>query len=120
MRGRPWAMCLTLLFVGGVSGVPLLHAELAGTDTPRASAILEVKKLKVNGITCFGCVQAVQSALEQVPGVTHAEVSLDTSEALVEYDPGQTDPEALVAAVTDSGFEAAPKAPDPSAPAEQR
>jgi len=106
MRGRPWAMYLALLFVGGVRGVPLLHAELAGTDTPRASATLEVKKLKVNGMTCFGCVQAVQSALQKVAGVTRAEVSLEGNEAVVEYNPAQTVPEVLVKAVVDAGFEA--------------
>lgn len=112
MRGHLWALGVGLLLVSGVSHVPLVQAELAATNPSSASATLEVKKLKVNGMTCFGCVQAVQATLQHVAGVRRAEVSLETSEALVEYDPSQTTPDVLVAAVTEAGFEAELKGAD--------
>lgn len=50
----------------------------------------------------------VKTALEAVPGVQQAEVSLETGEAEVRYDPAQCDVDDLTAAVTDAGFGAQP------------
>ena len=38
-------------------------------------------------MTCSACSAAVEAALEAVPGVAHAAVSLLQQEALAEYDP---------------------------------
>ena len=58
-------------------------------------------KLKVTGMTCMHCVSAVQKALEQVPGVETAEVSLEQAHALVT---GNADVAAMVAAVKEEGY----------------
>ncbi len=97
-----------VVLAGLLSAAPVLQAE-PGTASPTASATLAVKKLSVNGMMCFGCVEAVEGALKNVTGVTQVEVSLEGHEAVVEYDPAQVDPEVLVAAVIESGFEAALK-----------
>ena len=97
-----------VVLAGLLSAAPVLQAQ-PGTASLTASATLVVKKLQVNGMTCSGCVQAVEAALKGVIGVTQVEVSLKGNEAVVEYDPAQVDPEVLVAAVTESGFEAALK-----------
>jgi copper chaperone CopZ len=55
-------------------------------------------------MTCGGCVAAVQQALLRVNGVIAATVDLQAGQARVEYDPAQTDREALVQAVTKAGF----------------
>lgn len=60
-------------------------------------------KLKVTGMTCMHCVGAVKKALEQVPGVTSAEVSLDPGQAVVT---GSADSATLVAAIKEEGYEA--------------
>ena len=60
-------------------------------------------KLKVTGMTCMHCVGAVKKALEQVPGVTSAEVSLDPGQAVVA---GSADSATLVAAIKEEGYEA--------------
>ncbi len=60
-------------------------------------------RLEVKGMTCMHCVAAVKKALEAVPGVARVEVSLEAGEALVE---GTADPEALMAAVKNEGYEA--------------
>ena len=59
--------------------------------------------LKVDGMTCMHCVGAVKKALEQVPGVEAAEVSLDQGQAVVT---GEADVQAMVAAVKEEGYSA--------------
>lgn len=61
-------------------------------------------KLQISGMTCGHCEMSVKKALAAVPGVTHViEVSKDRGEAVVE---GTAATSALVAAVTEQGFEA--------------
>ncbi|MCG6941660.1 MAG: cation transporter [Thiohalocapsa sp.] len=61
-------------------------------------------ELKVEGMSCMHCVKAVTEALSQVPGVTKVqEVSLEQGRARVE---GSPDPDALVAAVKEAGYQA--------------
>ncbi len=59
--------------------------------------------IRVEGMTCMHCVGAVTRALENVPGVTKAEVSLEQKRATVT---GDAEPAALVAAVAEEGYEA--------------
>lgn len=61
-------------------------------------------KLNIEGMTCNHCVKAVTQALSQVPGVTRVvNVDLGRHEAIIE---GAPDPQALVAAVTEEGYQA--------------
>jgi copper chaperone len=61
-------------------------------------------ELKVEGMTCMHCVQAVTQALSEVPGVVVVrEVSLEKGAAAVE---GSPEPDALVAAVKEAGYQA--------------
>jgi copper chaperone len=61
-------------------------------------------KLEIGGMTCGGCVKSVTRVLEGVPGVERASVNLETASAKV--DGAGLDPNALVAAVEDAGFDA--------------
>lgn len=58
-------------------------------------------KLKVSGMTCMHCVGAVTKALQKVPGVEKAEVSLEQEQAIVT---GKADTAALLAAVKEEGY----------------
>ena len=61
-------------------------------------------ELKVEGMTCGHCEQAVRRALGQVPGVTAVlEVDRTQQRATVE---GDADLAALIAAIKDEGFQA--------------
>ncbi len=62
-------------------------------------------KLAITGMTCEHCVRAVTKALERVPGVERAEVTLRPGGAVVH---GNVAPQALIAAVKEEGYEAAP------------
>jgi len=79
-----------------------------------ATTTLDVK-LSVRGMTCADCTGKVKAALEGVPGVTKADVSLEKNEAAVTYDKGKTNPEALVKAVEKAGFKASLPKPEKGA-----
>jgi len=60
--------------------------------------------LKIEGMSCNNCVGHVRKALAAVPGVAGpVEVSLERGEAQVA---GTADPQALVAAVVEEGYDA--------------
>ena len=62
-------------------------------------------KLKVEGMSCGHCVQAVETALADIDGVEKVvEVSLERGEAVIQ---GTPDTAALVAAIEEEGYSAA-------------
>ena len=63
-------------------------------------------QLAVRGMTCASCVARVEKALKKVPGVREASVNLATEQATVHGD--RLDPQAIVAAVAQAGYEAEP------------
>lgn len=64
-------------------------------------------ELTVTGMTCDHCVHAVTTAVSELPGVSRVDVSLDEKRARVEGD--ALDLEAIVAAIREEGYEAAPR-----------
>lgn len=64
-------------------------------------------RLKIDGMTCGHCVQAVEKALQNRPGVRTATVHLESGAAEVEYDESSVAPEQLIAAVEEEGYAAA-------------
>ena len=62
-------------------------------------------ELAISGMTCSHCQKAVKDALESVAGVEQANVDLSAGTARVE---GDADVAALVAAVEEEGYRAAP------------
>lgn len=61
-------------------------------------------RLSIAGMTCAGCISAVESALSSVSGVEQANVNLAERTAMVQ---GDVDPERLKKAVQEAGFDAA-------------
>ncbi|MFC2539635.1 heavy-metal-associated domain-containing protein [Neisseria sp. DTU_2020_1000833_1_SI_GRL_NUU_006] len=68
---------------------------------------METLTLNIGGMTCGGCVKSVTRILENTQGVAKAEVSLDNKNAVIEFDPAKTNPEALIEAIEDGGYDAA-------------
>lgn len=60
-------------------------------------------RLKITGMTCAHCVRAVTKALEGVPGVEKADVTLELGEAVVH---GKADTTALIIVVEEEGYKA--------------
>jgi len=75
--------------------------------------------LSVEGMTCAACQATVQKALQRQPGVLDAAVNLMMKSAAVTYDPARVQPEALVEAIRETGYEAALPRAEQTAFAEQ-
>ena len=67
---------------------------------------METVELKVEGMTCQGCVNSVTRTLSGVPGVEKVQVSLADARATVTYDPAKVGPAELRRAVENAGYEA--------------
>ncbi len=93
-----------------VSNAPVSNAKV---ETPAAAVALsgaqpalERSDLTITGMHCASCVGRVERALKQVAGVQEATVNLLSERATVKFDPNQTKPEDLIAAVDTIGFSA--------------
>jgi copper chaperone CopZ len=64
-------------------------------------------ELKVDGMTCQGCVRSIEKKLSGVAGVEYAHVNLGAGLATVEYDDTRTNAQQLIGAVETIGFQAA-------------
>ena len=67
---------------------------------------METTTIKVDGMSCGGCVKSVTGVLTALDGVARAEVSLEQKQAVVEYDAGKLTRDQLKAVIEDAGFEA--------------
>ena len=63
--------------------------------------------LKIEGMTCQGCVRSVKKALERMAGVQSVEVSLEKGQAQVVFDPARADLGKLKATVEEAGYQVA-------------
>ena len=98
MPGRRWSLISACTAAAGAAhehGIPrhlidqlaiALAADCYTFDTgdPSMARI----ELPVEGMTCNGCVRTVTTALAGVPGVRHADVSLQDRKAVVDVDDG--------------------------------
>ena len=57
--------------------------------------------LKLDGLTCGGCVKAVKSALEQLEGIESLEVTQESAQVT-----GEVGVELLIETIENAGFEA--------------
>ncbi len=62
--------------------------------------------LKLKGMSCASCANSIQTAIQQVPGVSDVQVNFATEQASVEYDQRTTNLEKIQTAVADAGYEA--------------
>ncbi|KAJ5476536.1 ATPaseP-typeK/Mg/Cd/Cu/Zn/Na/Ca/Na/H-transporter [Penicillium sp. IBT 31633x] len=72
----------------------------ASSPAPRFS----VTNLAVEGMTCGACTSAVESGLNDVPGVNSVDVSLLSERAVVEHDVDIITPEQIAEIIEDRGF----------------
>ncbi|NJD35107.1 MAG: heavy-metal-associated domain-containing protein [Betaproteobacteria bacterium] len=67
---------------------------------------METTTIKVDGMSCGGCVKSVTGVLTALDGVAKAEVSLEQKQAVVEFDAGIVSRDQLKAAIEEAGFDA--------------
>ena len=63
--------------------------------------------LRVTGMTCGGCENAVKGAVGRLPGVTGVEASHQDGRVVVSYDAAQVDVAAIAAKITGLGYRVA-------------
>ena len=101
----------------GMTDVKALKAVVTGLDykveAPEAGEEAEATdsvELDVYGMTCGHCSKTVTEGLLAVEGVTRAEVSHEDNKAVVEFDSGKTNIDALKAAVLAMDYKLEPEA----------
>lgn len=67
---------------------------------------METVDIRIEGMSCEGCVKSVTRALQGVPGVQSVEVFLEEGKARVAYDPRKAGLAELKGAVERAGYEA--------------
>ena len=67
---------------------------------------METTTIKVDGMSCGGCVKSVTGVLTALDGVAKAEVSLEQKQAVVEFDAARVTRDQLKAVIEDAGFDA--------------
>ena len=77
--------------------------------TEHASVAAPARKTRrldfaIQGMSCASCVGSVERALAAVPGAKSVAVNLATERGAVRYDPAETSPADLIAAVRDAGY----------------
>lgn len=66
---------------------------------------METKVLKIQGMSCHHCKEAVTKALTSLSGVESVDVDVAGGTATVSFDPAQVSEEAMRAAVEEAGYE---------------
>lgn len=84
---------IAFLLVPAVGGI---LAGGGGTEPVQTGEGTETVVIAVPDMFCQGCSYSVQSALNGIPGVEQASVSLQKKEAVVVYDPDVVTPEQIV------------------------
>ncbi|MBU3893344.1 heavy metal translocating P-type ATPase [Serratia rubidaea] len=100
------------------NGVPDVAAAVKAVNDAGYTVELETINLSVTGMTCASCVGRVERALAAVDGVEQATVNLATERAQVQVAAG-VNPDDLIAAVAQAGYEAQTIAADKSDTADQ-
>lgn len=72
-------------------------------DAPQETARIEVS---INGMTCTGCENTIQTNLAKVPGIVSVTASYTLGNALVEYEPAKVDTMKIKEVVDGLGYTA--------------
>ena len=67
---------------------------------------METTTIKVDGMSCGGCVKSVTGVLTALDGVARAEVSLEQKQAVVQFDAAKVTRDQLKGVIEEAGFEA--------------
>ena len=68
---------------------------------------METVELKVEGMTCGGCVKSIQNALTGRNGISSAVADLDAGTVAVEFDKKIIQKSVIEQAIVDAGFDVA-------------
>ena len=66
----------------------------------------QTRIIKIDGMTCGGCVASVHTATDGIDGVETISVDLADNLATVTFDDSKTSAEAIASAIEEAGFDA--------------
>ncbi|TDR80689.1 heavy-metal-associated domain-containing protein [Paludibacterium purpuratum] len=66
---------------------------------------METVTVKIDGISCMGCVKTLTGVLTALPGVETAVVDKDQAQATITYDPAQVQMPRFKSAIEDAGYD---------------
>lgn len=66
----------------------------------------QTRIIKIDGMTCGGCVASVYNATADIDGLDDMSVELAANQATVTFDDSKTSVEAIAEAIDDAGFDA--------------
>ncbi|KAJ7043611.1 Cu-transporting P-type ATPase [Mycena alexandri] len=72
----------------------------------KESSVSEKCDLRIEGMTCGSCVEAIEGMLREQPGINSIKVALLAERGVVEYDPKVWDAEKIIGEISDIGFDA--------------
>jgi mercuric ion transport protein len=73
-----------------------------------SSSRLPTFHVRIPSMDCEGCAALIQRKIRAQPGIVSAVVTFKEKEAIVKYDPGQTDPAKIIKAIDETGFKVKP------------
>lgn len=74
--------------------------------TPKPTNNISEVVIKIEGMTCVGCIANVESTLKQQAGVKSVAVTFEPGQAIVSYDPSKVTSAQLVKAINALGYKA--------------
>jgi copper chaperone len=105
---------LLAVVVLGIGGWLVFRYMAPGKEAPAQASETSARQFAVEGMSCQGCVDSVTGAIEKLPGVRSAKVSLAEKKAVVVADPAQVPDERIEAAIAAAGYQGHPIAGTPA------
>ncbi|MDN3453474.1 MULTISPECIES: cation transporter [unclassified Psychrobacter] len=66
----------------------------------------QTRIIKIDGMTCGGCVASVHTATADIDGLDDISIELLDNQATVTFDDSKTSADAIASAIEDAGFDA--------------
>ena len=88
------------------AATPALGLASSEQAIQRQAPATQVVSLKIDGMTCGGCVYGVKKVLTRLNGVSKAVVSYETKSAVVTFDPARVSVAKMVRAIKTLGYTA--------------
>ncbi len=112
----PILSALLLIAAALPSGLSSLSIASPKPHTPPAHT--KQITIDLSGLHCGGCVESTTRAIQSLPGVQKANVTLDPQRAIVTYAPKQVTPQQMLLAIEKAGYKGVIRAE--TAPAKPR
>lgn len=96
---------LTAMLMAACNMQPKSDAPQAGEVSVSAEAQWVELTLKVEGMTCEGCENAIKAGVENLEGIALVESSHEEAWTKVKYDSNTTSAEEITASITETGYE---------------